>query len=177
MVDFLHLFSEQHFFINQIFRNAVNILLDFLYKIQAIYKLLKTTNSYANIYFSFCELNTLEYENIIQCKLLYMYMKQFESKKNDSFVWRKDMIIQISNYFVLIYLVDLVMKSFRHLEWHLQKNVEYIPSIPGIHLSPITPETHPFGQRPSTWLHCSPFLHCPHVFLHSMPYMLISHTK
>lgn len=43
-------------------------------------------------------------------------------------------------------------------------------------MTPYTPLSHPFGQLPLTWLHCFLSLQCPHVVLHSNPYVLFTHS-
>ena len=46
----------------------------------------------------------------------------------------------------------------------------YYEALPLSHLSPCIPRSHPFGQVPVTWLHCTPPLQLPHL-LQSEPYV------
>ena len=43
--------------------------------------------------------------------------------------------------------------------------------LPLSHFIPWIPLSHPFGQLPVTWSHCSPFLHSPQVRVHPEPYV------
>ena len=79
-------------------------------------------------------------------------------------VWTK-WCVNVSFFFKLYILVKLFL-HFLYMQIHL----------PLSHLSPWNPASHPFGQDPVTWWHCSPRKQLLQLVLHSRPYLFPSHS-
>ena len=54
--------------------------------------------------------------------------------------------------------------------------VKFNLTLPKSHLSPYIPASHPFGQLPVTWSHCTPPLQLPQLCLHPTPYVWPAHS-
>ena len=67
------------------------------------------------------------------------------------------------------------MNDVRLTEYGIAENMNNIHQ-PKSHLSPCVPLSHPSGQLPFTWLHCSPLKQFPQTFVHTIPYVLSLHS-
>ena len=68
--------------------------------------------------------------------------------------------------FFLFYILVKLFLNVLYMQIHL----------PLSHLSPWNPASHPFGQDPFTWWHCSPRKQLLQLVLHSRPYLFPSHS-